>query len=223
MMRYSRGAALVETALSVGLVLMLVLATAQMGMIGFTQITADGAAFIAAHAASADPNATPQAVAHSVFGNIAAANIVPTPAPGFAKYVVTQSVAGFPLPPGVASSYTITGSDVELRPSPPPGNAPSYSFGANAVLRNYCLQGTVCGFPSAHTMHLAQTIVPGGNGINGQFQEWGCHDQYFEALLSDFPSTRPEEPPQAGTALDMTTPGTDEYKIYSWDNGTPCS
>lgn len=220
--RSSRGAALVETALTIGLALLLVLGTAQMALIGYTQVSADGAAFIAAHAAAADPSATPAAVANQIFSNILPSNITATTAPGANGFSVSKSVPGFSMIPGMASTYTVNGSDIELAPSPPPGGTPSFQFGATSTLFNYCYPGTTCSFPSNHSMYLAQTLIPGGNGVNGQFQEWGCHDGYFSSLTGAFPSTRPPSI-TAGSALDMTSAGTTEYNIYSWDSGTPCS
>lgn len=222
MMRFSRGAALVETAISVSLSLMLVLGAAQMALIGYQQISADGAAFIAAHTAAADPSASPAAVAHSVFNSISNAQITASPAPGTVAYSAQKSVPGFSMVPGLASSYTIGGGDVELAASPPPSSGPTYAIGFTATLYNYCMPNTVCSFPQTYAMYLAQTLIPGGNGVNGQFQEWGCHGGYFDNLTSDFPSTMPLGI-TSGSALDPTTKGTDEYKIYSWDSGTSCS
>lgn len=213
---------MVETALGIGLALLLVLGAAQMALIGYSQVSADGAAFIAAHTAAADPSASPAAIAHSVFSNVPASNIVATPAPGLQQFTASNSTAGFSFVPGLASTYTVNGADVELAPSPPPNDTPSFSFGAQAILKNYCLQGTTCSFPQNYKMYLAQTLIPGGNGVNGQFQEWGCHAGYFDSLYGAFSSTNPGLGYSKGSALDMTTAGTLEYSIYSWDSNTPC-
>jgi len=224
MMHSSRGAALVETAISISLVLMLVLGAAQMTLIGYNQISADGAAFIASHTAAADPSASPADVAHGVFNNIAAAQVQATPSPGVVQYSVQKSVPGFSMIPGLAQSYTIGGGDTELAPSPPPSTGPTYAIGFNSTLYNYCVPNTVCSFPSTYSMYVAQTFSQAhGNGVNGIFQEWGCHGGYFDALLSAFPSTMPAGGIQSGSALDPTSRGTTEYKIYSWDSGTACS
>lgn len=217
--RSCRGTATVETALTIGLSLLLVLGTAQMAIIGYEQISADGAAFIAAHATVADPSAKAASVANSVFNSIPVANINASLGSGTAQATANRTVTGFPLMPGLASSYNVSGADVEYAPSPPPGNTPTFAFGASAVLTNYCV-GSPCVFPSNYNIYLAQTIVPGGSGINGQFTEWACHDQDFVALESDFPATRPSPASIAGTALDMTTPGSTENNIYEWDDGS---
>lgn len=221
MKRFSRGAALVETALSVSLVLMLVLGTAQMALIGYNQISTDGAAFIAAHEAASNPSASPAAVAHSVFNNISTDSITGSAVGSTQQYSVTKSVPGFSLIPGLASTYTVAGGDLELDPTPPPNNMPVYAISFNAKLYNYCLPGTTCSLPSSYAMYMAQTLVPGGNGTNGEFQEWGCHAKHFDSISHDFPATMPLSI-TAGSALDPTTSGTDEYSVYSWDSGAPC-
>jgi hypothetical protein len=57
--RWSRGAALPETAVVLGVALTLIFGTFELGIIGFTQLSSDGAAFVAAHASvlGNDPNA----------------------------------------------------------------------------------------------------------------------------------------------------------------------
>ena len=50
-MKFSRGAALPETAVVLGVALTLIFGTFELGLIGFTQLSSDGAAFVAAHAA----------------------------------------------------------------------------------------------------------------------------------------------------------------------------
>lgn len=218
----TRGAVMVETALTVGLSLLLVLATAQMALIGYSQLSADGAAYVAARAGVVDPSASPASVAHSVFSGIAASNIQATPGTQTYQTTVKQSVPGFSLLPGVASTYTVSGADVEFAPSPPPNNTPAFSFGANATLFNYCT-GSPCVLPSNHGMYLAQNLTSGGNGKNGQFAEWYCHDGYFDSLLKAFPSTRPQYGITPGSSLDMNSSGTTEHEIYSWDTGAACS
>jgi hypothetical protein len=57
--RFSRGAAIPETAVSLGVVLTLLFGTFELGLIGLAQLAGDGAAFVAAHASvlGNDPNA----------------------------------------------------------------------------------------------------------------------------------------------------------------------
>ncbi len=58
-MRFSRGGALPETAVTLGVVLTLLFGTFELGVIGLAQLAGDGAAFVAAHASvlGNDPNA----------------------------------------------------------------------------------------------------------------------------------------------------------------------
>ena len=220
--RNSRGVALPETALTIGLSLLLVLGTAQLALIGYTQMSTDGAAFIAAHTAVVDPSASPGTVVQNIFPAITSANVQSSPASNMENVSVSRSVSGFSLVPGVATNYGVGGSDVELEPKLPANGIPSFSFAANATLYNYCYPGTSCFFPATHAMYVAQTLNPNGNGTNGQFTEWGCHQGYFDALLKAFPYSRPTSI-TAGSSLDMTSAGTTEYNIYSWDSGTACS
>lgn len=77
-MKFSRGAALPETVVVLGLSLTLLFGTFELGLIGYTQLSSDGAAFVAAHA--------------SVLGSDPAAAIAaPFPIANGAKVSVTQN------------------------------------------------------------------------------------------------------------------------------------
>ncbi|MEA2663761.1 MAG: hypothetical protein QOI11_705 [Candidatus Eremiobacteraeota bacterium] len=77
-MKFSRGAALPETVVVLGLSLTLLYGTFELGLIGYTQLSADGAAFVAAHAA--------------VLGNDPSAAIAsPFPMANGAKVTLTQN------------------------------------------------------------------------------------------------------------------------------------
>ena len=191
-----------------------------MALIGYTQISTDGAAFVAAHTVVTDPSASPGPVVNGIFPNISADSVNASAGHNIQNATVSKSAAGFSLLPGVASMYNLGGGDTEYQPSAPASGVPSFAFAANAVLYNYCYPGTSCAFPAAYSMYLAQTLNPNGNGTNGQFTEWGCHDGYFDSLLKAFPSSRPSGGIKAGSALDMTSSGTVENDIYSWDGGT---
>ncbi|HTD35915.1 MAG TPA: hypothetical protein VK669_00260, partial [Candidatus Limnocylindrales bacterium] len=58
-MKFSRGAAVPETAVVLGVILTLLFGTFELGIIGLAQLGGDGAAFVAAHASvlGNDPNA----------------------------------------------------------------------------------------------------------------------------------------------------------------------
>src|SRR5271165_5015655 len=93
--RYSRsnairGAALVETALVVGVVLVMVLGAVQIGVIGYLQMTADAASFVNAHQNVVGVSSgSPASATSQVFPQIASSDITTTvlPAPSPTIYV----------------------------------------------------------------------------------------------------------------------------------------
>lgn len=227
---FSRGVALVETALSVGVSLLLVLGAAQMALIGYTQISADGAAFIAAHATAANPAANGASAATSVFSNFNSGNFsTPSPGPQMDPVLVQKNVGGFGLIPGVASTYSISGKDLEYAPANTSATPAPFAFAVTTTLLNYCpATPTPCSLPStSQTMYLAQNVAAGnGNGSNGQFAEWRCHQRYFARIAKDFPNTYPVYTGNGystyiqGTQLDIWKPNSDENTVYGWDTGT---
>jgi hypothetical protein len=168
----TRGTALVETALTVGLALLLVLGAAQMAIIGYTQISADGAAFLAARAQAENPSANGVTTATSIFSNFSSSNFsTPSPSPSLVPYSVTKSVGGFSLMPGLSSTYSVTGKDVEYAPAGGTATPAPYTFSINPeYLLNYCDPTKSCSLPSNYTIYLAQGIGNGnGNGITASF------------------------------------------------------
>lgn len=219
MMRYaSRGTAMPETALFISLALALILGAAQLALLGVSQLSADGAAFLAAHTVASNPNADPSKVVPSLFPQIHADNIVTsTPSPNSVQSLVTKNVSALNVIPGAPSSIQITGADIELQPAGANATPAPFSIAFSAKLKNYCEPGVGCAYPSSYSMYLAQHPTPGGNGKNGQWTEWLCHEQYFGSL--SFPSTRPVGG-LSGSAFDPNKKNTVENTIYSWDSGT---
>ncbi len=85
-----RGAALVETALVVGVVLVMVLGAVQIGVIGYLQMTADAASFINAHQNVVGVSSgSPASATAQVFPQIASSDITTTvlPAPSPTVYI----------------------------------------------------------------------------------------------------------------------------------------
>ncbi|HMD01878.1 MAG TPA: TadE family protein [Candidatus Baltobacteraceae bacterium] len=83
-MRASRGAALTETALVVGVVLILILGAVQLGVIGYVQMTADAAAFMDAHEnviGIGSQYSSAEAATAGVYPNITVGEISESPAP----------------------------------------------------------------------------------------------------------------------------------------------
>jgi hypothetical protein len=219
----TRGTALVETALTVGLALLLVLGAAQMAIIGYTQISADGAAFLAARAQAENPSANGVTTATSIFSNFSSSNFsTPSPSPSLVPYSVTKSVGGFSLMPGLSSTYSVTGKDVEYAPAGGTATPAPYTFSINPeYLLNYCDPTKSCSLPSNYTIYLAQGIGNGnGNGINGVFSEWQCHQKYYAQV--NWPSTRPQggyNTIKGDKVMDPNAPGSVEGNIYGWDSG----
>ncbi len=218
MKRSQRGVALPETALMIGLALMLILGATQIAILSVTQLSADGGAFVAAHMLAAEPTSSPLATVQSIFPGIKAGNLSASNAgQNLEQATVTTSAGGFSLP-GFPSSFPITGSDLEVAPAAVDVAAQTYTFGVTAQLLNWCPYQTSCTFPSTRSIYIAHTLSTGGNGVNGQFSEWNCHSGYLGSM--GYPANRPTPGPRWNP---LDTHSGSEYTIYSWDTGTPCS
>lgn len=218
----TRGTALPETALTIGLALLLVLGAAQMAIIGYTQISADGAAFVAAHTEAQNSTANGVNTATGVFSQFGSSDFGnPSPSPSMLPMTVSKSVTGFSLMPGLASSYNITGKDVEYSPTGGAATPAPFQFSIyKAVLLNYCDPHGNCSLPATWTMYLAQGVGNGnGNGTNGIFSEWRCHQQYFAKV--NWPNTRPNgyNAIKGDHVMDAYTNSSIEGNIYGWDTG----
>lgn len=214
-----RGTALPETAMVIGIALLLMLGAVQTTLIGYAQVSADGAAFVAAHTIAMDRSANANSVVTTTFPNLSAdAVTVSTPAPNLQQATVTKTVDGFAILPGFANSYQLNGGDVEFTPANA-ANAPQvFSFAVNAMLNNYCPDSGPC---TPRSMYLAQNVntTANGNGWNGPFTEWRCHQQYLASL--NWPKQRPAGG-LTGSQYDPQWSKSLEYSIYSWDTGTTC-
>lgn len=221
--RTPRGTALPETALTIGLALLLVLGSAQMAILGYTQISADGAAFIAAHTQSENPSANGVTTATTVFNNFSSSNFsTPSPSPSMIPFSVTKSMSGFSLMPGLASSYSVTGKDVEYSPAGAGATPAPFSFGVTATINNYCGNPHAnCFLPSTYSIYLAQGVGNGnGNGSNGIWSEWRCHQQYYAQLnwsTTAYPGNY--NGIKGSKTYDPFTSNSVENNIYSWDSG----
>jgi hypothetical protein len=126
--RAVRGTALPETALVITLVLMMLYGAVQTALLGYSQMSADGAAFEAAHTTVAKygaPNAATDATVASYAKNIATTvfdRIKPTdvtsvtnPNCSTLQTTVTKTMPGFPFVPGAPKTFTVTGRDIEAQ------------------------------------------------------------------------------------------------------------
>jgi hypothetical protein len=216
-----RGNTLPETAIMLTVALMMMLGALQIALYGFGQVSADGAAFVASNSA-ANGGTSPGPLAAAVFPGIAQSNIsLSTPRPGVIIGQATTTMPGLAFVPGMPSSLTISGADIEpYTPTAQGGTPPPYQFSVSANLNNYCAPNGACTYPAPHCMYFAQTIDYTGNGKNGRFSEWYYHADTFSSI--GWPSQRPASYQAiAGTNLDPYTAGTTENTIYSWDAGAP--
>lgn len=216
MKRLQIGTALPETALILATALIVLFGASHMAIIAFTQAAADGASFVGAHALAINPAASAPSVIQTIFPQFATTDIAaPGSATNFQSQTVSKTVDGFPMLK-TSASYTISGSDIELKPQGA-GQAPqAFSFAASATLQNFCDLSKTCNTPTTRSVWLAQTVDTSGNGQgwNGPFKEWRCHQAAFASLK--FPSSRPAS---LGT-YDWRTKGSSENTIYNWDSGS---
>ena len=201
-----------ETAVILSFALLLVLGALQIFLLGFGQISSDGAAFVAALAASTG-YANPQGLGASIFPGINQVNITTNASGGTVVAKASIGVPGLGALPGLGSLTTEQGADIEPYSSTSQSPQP-FTFAVAANLANFCSNGESCS--SNYSMTLAQHLNQFGNGVNGQFEEWGCHARVYASL--GFPASLPTP----GPTWDVTNPGSSENTIYAWDTGTPC-
>jgi hypothetical protein len=234
---FSRGGALVETALVVGIALMVLLSTLQLGALGFKQTAQDGAVFVAAHTYAQSPAlGVPRATsaANSAFGTVPASAITVTPI-GSVVTATVSTTASAPSVPGAPSSITLRSGATERFPS---SGTPG-AFSVTATLSNY---RNANGTPTAsHPLVVAQPGLPSGNcdqtgeneGCTGNHQysgpaytgpsaEYNCRLAAYNGLT--FPSSRPKgRLAGPGTDWDPASSTSPLNAIYTWDGGTGCA
>lgn len=186
-----RGAAMLETAIVLSMVLVIILGAMQLAIAGYTQAVSEGAAFIGAHSASITSPPGGQTYALSVaqtgFPNVDGTVLtLSTPQPNAIQVIVDQNAGGLMLVPGANAHIRAVGGDIEpILANNANTIATSSGFAIQASMVNYCIfqnaNKTNC---SARTIYLAQfdNIDGNGNGKNGQFAEWNCRPGLFEAF-----------------------------------------
>ena len=216
-MQHIRASVLPETAMVIGVILMLLYGSMQIALYGFGQVSADGAAFVAANAVADNSKTAPAVLAATLFPGIAQGNIsTNTSQPNVVIAQASTNMPGLPFVPGMPQSLGMSGADIE--PYTAGSKAPmNFAFSSTANLNNYCPYQHTCVLPSTYPMHLAQNLDYSGNGKNGVFEEWYCHVNTYGSV--SFPANRPA--PSA--AWDPSNPASGaEYTIYSWDSGASC-
>lgn len=201
-----------------GISLVVMLGAVQSTILGYSQVSADGAAFVAAHSMAINSSASGSSVVSSVFPNFAPDSVNVSAGAGTQQATISKSVDGFVMIPGLASSYQLNGADTEFAPDATSQAPQDFSFAIDATLNNYCSTSGSC---SPRSIYLAQHVdtQSGSNGWNGPFSEWRCHQQYYASV--NWPAARPTGG-LAGSSYDPESPKSLEYPIYQWDGGHVC-
>lgn len=232
----SRGGALVETALTVGVVMMVLLGTVQFGVIGFRQIAQDGAAFVASHTYAQSPSSgTTRATtaAGAAFDAVPSSTIAVAPAGTTVTSTVASSMQAPSIPGSPATVAVRSGATERLLAEATSAGA----FAATNVLSNYHDAAGVS--KPTRALVVAQAGLKasgcdqtGGNaGCDGNHQhvdypgsygEWNCRLAAYSGL--SFPSTRPKgSGTGTGSVWDPAVSSSPLYTIYSWDSGLACA
>lgn len=237
-----RGVALPETAMIIGMALMLIFGIAELALLGFAQAQVEGAAFVAAHSAainsSGDP-ATDKTYAMSIlaspFPQVRASDVdltYPASAPGTIQAVVSKNpiVLSFPggaeMVAGGGTPVNVTGIDMEPASVPSPGATPVSAIAVQATLQNYCAPVAKYGAAScvSRSLYLSQydILTGSGNGANGQFAEWNCRYKLFPNAPSNkvtYPNTMPSDG-GPGSQWDPSSSSFNEKSLYAFDTST---
>jgi hypothetical protein len=235
----SRGGALIETALTVGIVMTVLLATMQLGILGFKQTAQDGAAFVAAHIYAQSPASgvtRATAAASGAFDAVPKSTIAVTTNGGTVTATVSSTVQT-PSIPGSPPAVSLRSGATERLPAAPgtPG-----AFSAVGTLSNYhdatgaaratrALLVAQIGLPSTAATCLqsgggddgegddeGSDGYGGDGGSHGWFDEWSCRASVYSSL--GFPSQRPKGCGGSNTEWDPSYSGSPLYVIYRWDN-----
>lgn len=210
-----RGSTLPETAMMLAISLLLLLGILQLGIIGWTQSSAQAAAFVAAHAISIDPQGSQsgdQALAQSViaspFPNVLPGDLnVSYPNGASVQVTVDKAPGGLLMVPNSAAAVAVRGVDIEpVYLSTPSSLSP---FAVSARLKNYCTGAGSCN--ANYSLYIAQydDLNGTGNGKNGQFGEWKCRP----GLYYNFPNSMPAKSAQ----YDPASPTFVEKQLYAFD------
>lgn len=213
-----RGTALAESALVVGLALLIVFNGLQLALFGFYQLHTDAVAFTAARYVSEGGTQA----GYTALNYPPAVTTLSAPAPtgGTAQATATQTLAGLLMLPGAAATVTVQGEDREAVAAAAAGKAPAFSISeSNTGLTNFYNGASATG-QSARAICLAHSILLNGNGNggNGAFKIFQDHANAFAALTqgNGFPTSVPATP---DPAWDITNKKFNSYEatIYGWD------
>lgn len=220
-----RGTALAETALVVGLALLVALNGFNLALLGFNQLHADAAAFVAARvqalsgSASTATSTTAAAVPPSVSLSLSS--------PGQqSQAIATGTSPGLVMVPGFGGSIPVRGAQLEA--TAPTTTSPLFAFSApNTSIVNAYATSLIdsSGAPSTRAVYLAQTIDAATT--SDVFHEWREHQRCYASI--SFPAQYSQT--QSGSSGGSYTvasnnpwvsfpSGSAEATVHNWDGGT---
>ena len=220
----ARGAALVETAFVMSIVLMVLFGSLQMSLLAYAQTSQDGAAFVAARAYAQNPSggaAPAEAAAHKIFAHVPVSAFVLTPSAGQIAVSVQGTANGLPVP-GTPATFTLGAVDSEILPVAGSG------FGVTVTLQNYYTSPgdnyAVGGLLQPRAMLVAQTF---GAVSGSRYAEWYCRQAVYSAL--QIPTTTANGAANCyywwfyGCFFDPMRLSSPLDPIYDWDTGGTCA
>jgi hypothetical protein len=241
---FQRGNALPETALTMSVVLLATLGIFELILVGYNQARIDGAAFVAAHAASMQQDALGQQTqgqqrALGVFPGLNSSEVNVEPAQAGAIQAPAQVLAstlllgtGVLFRGGIGAN--LRSHVIEPNVSTLPGASTS-SLVASAVLKN-CLNPASPGACPLHLAAFAQTqtdplaeyechlvwyqqLTGGTNGTTAGYYAWPLNYQPTTQWSINWPAQRA----RAWFLTPIDTLGSQIAPIYSWDSGAACT
>jgi hypothetical protein len=223
--RHERGAALAETALVVSLALVIFFNGLELALLGFNQLHADAAAFVAARYQALSGSATTATTKTNTALPPATALALSTPA-GFSQAIATRTSPGLIMVPGMTGSFTLKGQ--QLEPLPSPSTSPIFDFSAPSTsIVNFYAQGTVgsAAAPTTHAVSLAQTIDQATT--SDVFHQWREHQRCLASIAfpATYGATQTSTSGGVYTVNGSTNPwatfpaNSAESKVYGWDSG----
>jgi Flp pilus assembly protein TadG len=238
-----RGAALPETALTMGLFFLLLFGSINMAFLGYNQMQADGATYVAARAAAANPTGAPSAAASAVaavFPRVPAGAVTVTQVGGLVQAVYSGTSPGLLLLGNKGTgNFNIYSREVETSFGSSGaigtaiGSQYPYAVGSSGLV-------TLKNYPSTYSIWLAQTIkiVASGSCHNGNLgtkstttcyeaDEFAAHCEGYSALkftasdktipATPSPTNAREKELLRPTNWDPNTSGSKNSIIYGWD------
>ncbi len=196
--RASRGNAVPETALTMGLVLLVLLGLVKLALVGYEQSEADGAAFVAARAASLTTDATQQAGrgkthADAIFSRVPTSNINVTPGSTGGPNGTGEVVgSAFRLTSGLFSGSFGTGAfDLKshiVEPVIGTGSNPPPLQISESNLQNCVSANPATPACGQNGLQAYLPVYDPSNATNPYWQ-FDCHLKAFQALANGTPGT----------------------------------